>query len=321
MQKNLSGSLTEERLRESVLDVVRMIGTPNTKYKDSVFRMLISDKRVALEIYNAMNHTSYDNPEEIIMTTLENAVYMGIKNDVSFIIDARLMLYEHQSTLNPNMPLRDLFYVVCIYAALVREKNIYKNHLLTIPAPKFVVFYNGKEKAPEHWRMRLSDAYERKEEEPSLELIVDAFNINPSFNSGLMAQSPTLYQYVQFVDMVRCHEKSFPFDIAIEKAIDECIAKDILKEFLEKNRAEVMHMWLFEYDQEKHIRMEKEDSWEEGHARGLAEGETMGRVEGFIEAALDLGLSTENILTRLKEKLNLSDTEAQEYMEKYAKQR
>ena len=126
----------------------RMNNTPkaNQKYKDTVFRMLFSDKKNLLSLYNAINRTEYDDPEKLQTVTLENAIYMGMKNDLAFIIDMNLFLYEHQSTYNPNIPLRDLFYISAEYQKLVDRKSLYSSSLQKIPAPYFIVFYNGTEK-------------------------------------------------------------------------------------------------------------------------------------------------------------------------------
>lgn len=142
--------------------------------------------------------------------------------------------------------------------------NIYGSKLIRIPEPGFVVFYNGLEELPEQFYMSLSDAYEKKSQDISLELKVKVLNVNRGYNDGLMKKSPTLYQYMMFVDTVRRFQKEYPFEQAMEQAIDECIRTGILSEFLRKSRAEVMRMWLFEYDQEKHIEMEKEESYEYG---------------------------------------------------------
>lgn len=245
------------------------LGRPGSAYKDRVFRMLLKDRKVALEVYNAMNNSNYTNPDELEFTTLENAVYMGMKNDVSFIIDSQLVLYEHQSTINYNMPLRDLLYVACIYASLVKNKNIYGSARIPLPEPKFIVFYNGTKKMEEQSVYHLSDAYEKKTGDIALDLIVQVININTGFNEELKTKSPTLCQYMQFVDCVRNYQKSYPLEEALEYAIDDCIRNQILTDFLRKNRAEVLHTVLFAYDQEEHIRMEKEESLEEGLEKGI----------------------------------------------------
>ena len=257
-------------LRRAVDNLSKVIGNANEKYRDTVFRMLVNDRKVALEIYNAMNDSDYDDPEEVVVTTLENAVYMGVRNDASFIIASQLVLYEQQSTVNPNMPLRYLEYVACLMAALTYDANIYGRRLIRLPEPRFVIFYNGDETVPERYEMRLSDAYEKKSEEPALELKVDVVNINKGYNEGLMEKSPTLYQYMEFVDTVRLYQEIYPFEDAMSFAIEHCIKADILADFLRKNRAEVLRMSIFVYDQEKHIRQEKDESREEGKEEGRA---------------------------------------------------
>ena len=189
---------------------------------------------------------------------------MEMKNDVSFVLYDQLLLYEHQSTKNPNIPLRNLFYVSDVYSALTREDFLYGGIPVKIPEPKFVVFYNGTDKMPEQSVLRLSDAYESKSEELDLELKIRFVNINPGYNEEMVEKSPTLYQYVKFVDIVRKYQKEMPFPEAVEKAIDECIKKGILAEFLRKNRAEVLRVSIFEYDEEEHMRQEREESRQEG---------------------------------------------------------
>lgn len=148
-------------LKTAVAGMSKVVGSANKKYKDTVFRMLMQDKSRALEVYNAMNNTSYDDPDELIVTTLESAVYMGVRNDHSFIIDMSLVIYEHQSTINKNMPLRNLEYIACLFSALTYNANLYGSRLIRLPEPQFVVFYNGKEKLPERYELKLSDAYEK----------------------------------------------------------------------------------------------------------------------------------------------------------------
>ena len=189
---------------------------------------------------------------------------MEMKNDVSFVLYDQLLLYEHQSTKNPNIPLRNLFYVSDVYSALTREDFLYGGIPVKIPEPKFVVFYNGTDKMPEQSVLCLSDAYESKSEELDLELRIRFININPGYNEEMVEKSPTLYQYVKFVDIVRKYQKEMPFPEAVEKAIDECIKKGILAEFLRKNRAEVLRVSIFEYDEEEHMRQEREESRQEG---------------------------------------------------------
>ena len=272
--------ITEQELENHVKRLLQLLGRPDRAFKDHMIRMLLKDPAVALEVYNAINNTDYDDPNDLQITTLENAVYISMKNDVSFIIDGRLALYEHQSTYNPNMPLRDLFYIACIFSALVYDKNIYGSKKIHLPSPQFVVFYNGIEDLPERSIMRLSDAYEYvgDAEDIALELKVEVININYGKNASLMKKSPTLAQYAIFVDTVRKYEKDHERTDAVELAIDECIEKGVLVDFLRKNRAEVLMLCLFEYDQEKHLRDTYENGFEDGEAQGEKRGIEIGET-------------------------------------------
>lgn len=245
---------------------------PRYAYKDRVFRMLFKEKASLLELYNAMNGTDYTDPEELTVTTLENAVYMGMKNDISFILDAQLNLYEHQSTKNENMPLRYLFYIADLYSGIVRHNSLYRTKMIRIPAPRFVVFYNGESSLPECMELRLSQAYTTKQEEPWLELKVQVLNINLGHNRELIQKCRTLGEYAQFTAKVREYGRQMSFPGAVEQAVDDCIQKGILADFLQKNRSEVLKVSIYEYDQEKHMRFLREDSFEEGYHAGVSAG-------------------------------------------------
>lgn len=227
----------------------------NPKYKDTFFRMLFRDKEELMKLYNAVNDSAYTDADQFQIVTLENAVYMNMKNDLAFLVDFQLHLYEHQSTKNPNMPLRNLFYVTKQYQSLVREESIYSRRLVKLPTPRFVVFYNGTEKQPEQQKLRLSDAYNRNAGEPELELVVTMLNINPGYNEKLKEQCGTLKEYMQYVERVRGYAgiPGMSLDEAVNRAVDECIREGILGEFLLRNKAEAVSMCIFEYDEEKEM--------------------------------------------------------------------
>ena len=256
--------------------------TVTVTYKDRIFRMIFKQKKNFLDLYNAMNNSNYSNPDDLTVTTLENAIYMNMKNDVSFLFHVQLMLYEHQSTKNPNIPLRNLFYVSDIYSKLTKDKNLFGTKLIRIPQPRFVVFYNGIAKVPERFTLKLSDMFDHSDGQAALELVTQVFNINLGYNKALMERCRTLHDYAVFVDLVRRYRKETSLDAAVEKAIDECISNGVLGDFLKENRAEVLKMGLYEYNQEEHIRMEREDAREEGRSEGLAEGRAEGRSEGVL---------------------------------------
>ena len=201
--------------------------------------------------------------------TLENAIYMGMKNDLAFIVDTDLFLYEHQSTYNPNMPLRDLFYISSEYQKLVDHKSLYSSVLQKIPAPQFIVFYNGLEKKKDYWVNHLSEAFENQSGDPKLELEVLTLNINEGHNKELMEQCQTLKEYAQYVNYVRRYAKDFELNEAVKLAVNECIHDNILSDFLRVNKAEVISMSIFEYDKELEERKLRKAEYEAGVADGI----------------------------------------------------
>ena len=254
-------------------------------YRDTLFRMLFRDKERLLSLFNAVNGTHYDDPEELVITTLGGALYLGMKNDISCMIDMMLQLYEHQSTVNPNMPLRNLFYVSDLLQKYIYEEglDIYSRKQIKIPTLKFVVFYNGEEEQPERKEIRLSNAFAAENGEKNLELVVLQLNINKGKNEELKETCQTLQEYTEFTERVRMHRKEMPLEDAIRTTIDECIRDGILKEFLLKNKAEVYHMCLYEFDVELHERVLREEEREEGRLEGRREGRLEGRMEGKRE--------------------------------------
>ena len=240
--------------------------TVNRTYKNTVFQMLFHKKKELLELYNGLNRSHYTNEEDLKIVTLENAVYMSMKNDLAFVLDMRLHMYEHQSTRNPNIPLRDLFYVSQEYQLLVDKKSLYGSKAVRIPAPRFVVFYNGTRKQPERQWMRLSDLYEIPEENPVLELKALVLNINRGNNEELTEKCKTLKEYMMYIERIRYYvegEKKSLQD-AVETAVDECIKEGILADFLRKNKAEAIVVSIFEYDEEKELKLLRESEREYG---------------------------------------------------------
>ena len=167
-------------------------------YKDRIFRMVFREKKALLALYNAMNETSYENEDDLKVTTLESALYLEMKNDVSFVLYDELLLYEHQSTKNPNLPLRNLFYVSDVYSELTKDVFLYGSVPVQIPEPKFVVFYNGVESMQEREVLKLSSLYAKKEEHVRLELETLVLNVNIGYNKILMERCRQLNDYAQF---------------------------------------------------------------------------------------------------------------------------
>lgn len=270
-------------------------------YKDTIFRRLFTDKKNLLSLYNAMNHRHYTNAEDLQVITLENSIYMGMKNDLAFIMDMNLYLYEHQSTYNPNMPLRNLFYISNEYQKLVLQKSLYSTRIKKIPAPKFVVFYNGTKAVKDVDELRLSSAYECPTENPDLELRVTVLNVNDGHNLALMEQCQTLKEYAQYVARVRNYVAlpNLSLEEAVERAVTECIKEGILRDFLLSNRAEVVSMSIFEYDAEFEERKLRKDEFDAGVEVGQQE-----LLEKLIKKKLAKGKNIEVIADELEEEVS-----------------
>ena len=248
-----------------------MENTPNRLYKSHLFVMIFEDKEKLLELYNAVSGSDYRDPGLLEINTLENAIYMSMKNDISFLIDARLSLYEHQSTYSPNLPLRFLFYLSDLYSGMTRDANLYGTKKVQIPPPRCIVFYNGEGEQPDRRILKLSDLYTVDEEEHKLELEALMLNVNTGHNEELLNACRTLGEYAAYTGRVRRYAKEMPIEEAVEQAITECIREGILKDFLEKKRREAIRVSIYEYDEERHIRQEREDAWEEGRQEGRQE--------------------------------------------------
>ena len=175
---------------------------PNRLYKARPFVMIFEDKRKLLELYNAISGKHYEDPELLEINTLENAIYMSMKNDLSFLIDARLSLYEHQSTYSPNLSLRFFFYLSDMFSGMTADANLYGTKKVVLPAPRFVVFYNGEADQPDRQILKLSDLYTVKED-PMLELKVLMLNVNQGHNPELMEACHTLWEYAEYTGRVR----------------------------------------------------------------------------------------------------------------------
>lgn len=270
----------------------------NPRQKDTVFCILFKNKKNLLQLYNALNDSDYTDEAQLEIVTLESAIYMSMKNDVAFVLDHRLYLYEHQSTYNPNMPLRDLFYVSNEYQKLIGDKkSLYASKAVRIPAPRFVVFYNGTEKRPEREWLKLSELYEIPEENPMLELQVLMLNINEGNNKKLKEKCRCLAEYMLYVERIRQYAVQYDtLQEAVEHAIDDCIAEGILADFLSIHKAEAMTVSIFEYDEEKELRLYREAEREVGIEQGIAQ-----EKEFLVEKKIKKNKTLEQIAEELEE--------------------
>ena len=279
----------------------------NRIYKDRLYKMIFNDKSELLKLYNAINGTHYDDPAMLTITTLDDAIYMTMENDLSFIIDMRLALYEQQSTVNPNLPLRFLMYIADIYSAYVKDMNIYSSKKLQIPLPSFVIFYNGVQSQPDKSEFLLSELFHPTTDEPALELKAVMLNINKGHNQELMNACHTLRDYSEYVARIRTYSGELPFADAVEKTITECIQENILQDFLLKNRAEAKAMSIYEYDEEKTMRMFRKETLEDG-------------IHAVIKTCRKFNIPSDDIIQSLIANFQISENEAKKYLDKYTTQ-
>jgi len=251
--------------------------------------------------------------------TLKNAVYMNMKNDQAFLLDMQLNLYEHQSTWNPNMPLRFLMYVAKEYQMLVRNQTLYASALVKVPTPHFVVFYNGETEQEAETILRLSHSFQQKTDKPELELMVRVLNINLDKKQEVLEACQLLKEYMLLVNKIRRYTDEYKdINQAVEQAVTECIEENILADFLRKNRAEAIEMCIFEYDDKR----EKELIRKAEYSEGMKEGERIGREAGKKEEAerifkiyqLFRANYTEN---QIKEKLGMNVEEVRKILERF----
>ncbi|MDD2971849.1 MAG: hypothetical protein PHE02_06945 [Lachnospiraceae bacterium] len=257
------------------------------EYKDRLFRFIFKEKKDLLELYNAINGTDYRDESVLEITTLEDVVYIGMKNDTSFIINSMMNLYEHQSSVNPNMPLRGLFYFSKLYAAYITEHeyNQYGEQLIMLPAPRYIVFYNGVQEQQDERELRLSSSYIKKDQKKDcVEVKAIMLNINVGHNSELLKQCRKLGEYAHFIEKVREFLKNdMELAQAIDAAAEWCIRNDVLKEILMKNRAEVTELIFEEYDEERLREIDRKDAQKRGYQEGLEEGKQKGLEEGKLK--------------------------------------
>ena len=261
---------------------------PKRTYKDSLFRHIFNDKRRLARLYESLTGRKVA-PRDIAITTLRGVFFNDIKNDISFRIgDRDILLMEHQSSWNPNMPLRMLWYVAKLYSRqLDSQEVVYRSRLIPIPAPEFYVFYNGNQDEPDYQKLRLSDAFAHAAN--TLELTVDCYNINYSAKNKLLDSCYELRCYSIFVQKVRDGiQNGLELRTAIRQAITYCKTHDLMADYFQKNESEVFNMVNFKWDQKRALEVAKEDGVAIGEARGEARGKLLGERNAMMKVALSL---------------------------------
>ena len=252
----------------------------NKTYKDSLFCYIFGNeenKEWTLSLYNAINNANVTDPNEVSIETIEKIIYLNRKNDVAFIIRDELNIYEHQSTYNPNMPVREMIYTSMMFAKHIKKNNLYEygSTQLQLPVPQLITFYNGVDDVEDRI-LRLSDSFpEELRDKSDIEVKVHLININCGRNQELKSKCRILDEYSIFVDKVRALSKNNDIATAVDYAIDSLPDDSQLKKFLVVHRTEAQNMLITEFDEEKYKAM----LLEEGRKKGLEEGREEGKYE------------------------------------------
>ena len=227
----------------------------NREYKDRLFRLIFADeknKANTLALYNALNDSSYESEDDLELTTLADVIYIRMKNDLSFVIADSMNLYEQQASFNPNMPLRGFLYFASLYEKYLAKNNLtlHVNTLVKVPAPNYVVFYNGTESRPAIETLLLSDSFQTQIECGTFEWTARVINLNHEGNRLLLEKCKPLQGYMAFVSKIQNYQKTMSLEEAVNKSVGECIEEGILTEFLIAHRAEVLQVYLAEVNEE-----------------------------------------------------------------------
>ena len=268
-------------------------GSFNRQYQDRLFKAIFGreeHKDWLLSLYNALNGSSYTDPSAIEINTIEGIIYVTMKNDISFLIDSQLNLYEQQSSYNPNMPLRGLMYFAELYQKHLtkQDRDLFTTALVKIPTPNFVVFYNGSRDMPDVTKLRLSEAFEIPAENGDFEWTATMLNINAGRNKTLLQKCKPLYYYSCYVDRVKTNVRSgMTKENAVSEAVNFAIQNDFLDGYFKIQKAEVLNMSLTEFDQEAYDR----HRFNEGKEAGIAEGKRKNALQNarnFIRMGIPL---------------------------------
>ncbi len=266
-------------------------------YKDSVFVTIFHDKSKLIELYNALFDANYDESAPIDIVTIKDVLFRTLKNDVAFVLGGRfVVLVEHQSSINENMPLRDLMYISTVLKRMIDTTRLYREKRLMIPRPEFIVFYNGTKDFPAYQELRLSDSFlgeKQKDEEDALQLIVKVYNINTEKNSEILGRCETLRQYSRFVEIMRSYREDSELtnDVIVE-VLNRCKKEGVLTEFLDKYGTEIVEMLFKELTREEDLEISRLDGYEEGfnsgERAGFSKGERAGAEQKQCEIAKSL---------------------------------
>jgi hypothetical protein len=265
----------------------------NEKHKDSFFTTLFSDHDKILSLYNALSESHYPPETSIEITTLGDVFFKGRQNDLSFIIDGKLVvLCEHQSTINPNLPIRMLVYLGRVYDRIIKGKAVYTSKLVKLPRPEFIVLYNGKDDFPAEKTLKLSDAFIDlpSEYKPNgdIELAVRVLNVNMGYNEAIVQKSIELNGFVAINHEIRKNRDSgMNINEAVAKAVKDCADRNILSDFLEKYGSEVINMLNTEWNLDEYVAVQREEAVEDTAVSMLQDGVNPDKVAKYTKIPLE----------------------------------
>ena len=282
----------------------------NRNYKDSVFVDLfahdITAKENFISLYNALHGTNLDaKTTDVQPVMLERVLYMKYYNDIAMLIDGKIViLIEHQSTINKNMPFRFLEYIARIYEKITTKDEKFGRKLVKLPIPEFYVFYNGKDDYPTECVMKLSDAFMQLDGKLKnqfenanypLEISVKVININVDKENPILKRCEALKQYSEFIEQVRSNIENDVHE-PLTNAIKEAIKKGFLSDYLNRKSTEVQNMLLAEYDYDRDIAVQRREAFDDGVAIGEKVGEERGISIGLSQGEKKAKLETAKTL-------------------------
>ena len=283
--------------------------TSNREVKSSAFTTYFSDPKNAAQLYSALNGTEV-SPEDIHYTTLEGVLFVARKNDMAFTVKNKvLVISEHQSTINWNMPLRSIIYYGRTMEKLIDPKSLYREKRIPIPTPEFYVFYNGNDSFPAEAIMKLSDAYLEKSATPMLELTVKVININLPVNHELLKACRPLYEYSWFIQKIKEYMLlGFGRDEAIIKTIRDCEREGIMVDFVREHGTEAVNMIFTQFNLDDAMEVRYEEGFEDGFENGFENGTEKGDMLRLIQQIyrkIQKGKSPATIAEELEEELEI----------------
>ncbi len=263
---------------------------------DSLFRKIFKDKKELVILCSGLTGRKDIKEEDIEVTTLQenNALYVQIRNDLSFIIGTDIFLVEQQTKVNPNMPARQGSYYFNTLSELLGNAVFHSTTKQKIPRPILVTFTNGNPKGVPTEILKLSEMFYENEAKNNrqgqikvngryqnyIEVYVKVIYLNNPQNEDFLNKIPSLKGFATFTKAVKDYGKQgYSKEEAVEKAIDYTIGQNLLVNILLKEKEGVKSMMMAQITQEEWDTF----NFQAGKVEGKIEGKREGKIEGKIE--------------------------------------